>query len=198
MRKGGFNDEKNFLALFFCAVALICGVFLMAACDSGQTEQEKTSETYTCNFDSQAVVTNNGLCAGITQARGEIFGMVQEDTLVLNSDGTYTLTKVMRSTVFPEGSIMTEHINVKYTFNGTYVQYENIVTLNSPTEGTADVDWGTIANSVPDAKDSEGVFNSTDNPEILSMFTTGFFSANSSSSSMQVTISVSDKTFSFN
>lgn len=121
-------------------------------------------------FDWREVAKKNTLLGGVTFSRGEVMGFVQENRLELSENGTFQLTKTMRSTL--TAGPMKKLVNVSFTFKGDYERTGNQVILGSAREGYGSMDWGSISDFM-DTKD--GLYESKTSPGILCMYPTAFF-----------------------
>ena len=114
--------KKNVAKVLALILAVVSCIGLMTACSA-----PSVAGTYTFTVDPTDVAGNSQHSAFLADAVPS-----QVNTLVLNEDGTYSLTKKL-----DEDSI---HINIEFT--GTYTFKDSDVTLAAPTDVIWDVDWG--------------------------------------------------------
>ena len=185
---------KKLLVSMLVAAVAVCTLVAFAACGDGEKE---TSKTYTASFTSDEVKANNGLYPEFTAAKADEFGLIQEDKLVLNSDGTYEFTKTLKSTKRSESVAedMWKPIVVTYVFTGKYVQRENLVNLNAAESAIGDVDWGLLGEQVPgffvSGKFTSGETTSERESDetILDMFPGAYLDTSTTNIAFQVTVS---------
>ncbi len=149
---------------------IVTGVRLRKRGVKPEQTKEDAGGGYLCRQDVAAVVKHNTLMNGVTSSRGESLGIIQEDRLFLNEDGTFTLRKELKST--RTNLLLKEPVRVTYKFQGTYTRAENKVELSKAVSGTGDVDWGTISRFLDTGN---GTYDSTTSPGILSLYPTAFF-----------------------
>ena len=132
-------------------------------------------------------VQSNGYEPGYVKVRASRYSFFQKNTLVLDGEGGYTLTKSLTT----EGSDPDPLVRIEYTFYGTY-SGEETCTLSAAERGDASISWGDIAMSTVF---EEGKFSSEARPGILNYFSTGFLSQRARNEAIEVTLA--DGTFAY-
>ena len=155
-------------------------------------QRQTDGEIYVSQYDTAAVIEHNTLMNGITSTRGEAMGFIQVDTLTLHKDGSYTLVKELKSTITNE--MITQPVQVCYSFRGSFTRDENTVCLSAAFSGRGTVDWGTISMFL---ETGNGSYDSESSPGILSLYPTAFFVENCKNVPMTVYLNNDDKTFFF-
>ena len=145
---------------------------------------------YLLRLDTAGVIAHNTLMNGITSTRGEALGIIQEDLLRLEADGTFLLEKELKST--RSSLLMKDPIRVQYSFRGTYTRQGNRVFLSAAREGTGHVDWGTISKFLDTGN---GDYDSATSPGILSLYPTSYFLENCKNVPMTVLLEERENRF---
>lgn len=145
---------------------------------------------YRITCDTASVIRYNSLMNGITSSRGEAMGFLQENILVIETDGTFTLTKELKST--KTNLLMKQPVSVKYIFTGSYTREGDKVFLSRADSGHGHVDWGSISRFLDTGN---GDYDSTDSPGILSLYPTAFFVENCKN--VPMTVNLDDTAHSF-
>lgn len=145
---------------------------------------------YRMMLDTAQVIKHNTLMNGITSARGEAMGFVQENWLDLKNDGVFELTKELKST--KTNLLMKIPVSVKYIFRGTYTQERNIVQLSAAVSGTGHVSWGTFSKFLDTG---DGDYDSQTSPGILSLYPTAFYVENCKNVPMTVRLNETEHSF---
>lgn len=151
------KTKGKVLSLLAMVVLTVCMCVCFAACGSsvaGTYKQEIAAED----------LSPSGFISSMS-SMGLITG--QTNTLVLNGDKTYELTKELDFDLTNEGAGGQE-MAVKYVFTGDYTYEGNTVTLSPATYCTALEKWG-LAEAYAGNKDNE---TSDDDPDLLNCFAT--------------------------
>ena len=155
--------KRNVFSLIAMLIMAVAMCVCFAACGS------TVAGTYTLNMSGADI-------KGKTEHGGFVDTMVdlgvitdQKNTLVLNGDKTYDLTKeIMFDTTVP--AAQGQEMTVKYVFSGTYTFEENKVTLSAATYCTAVEKWGMAGTSLGE-KDTD----SEDDEDLLNYFATQYW-----------------------
>ncbi len=145
------------------AILTVCLCLSLTACGS------KVAGTYTLQLSGEDI-TGKSYMAGFIDAMASM-GVItgQTNTLVLNGDKSYELTKEIQfDTSVPAAQGLP--MAVKYTFKGTYTAKDDQVTLSAATYCTAFEQWGGAAASLGE-KDT----NSDEDEDILYYFNTQYW-----------------------
>ncbi len=143
-------------------------------------------------YGFEDVAVHNTLMNGITSSRGESMGFEQVDILTLREDGTFELSKGLKSTIATDE--LPDPVSVHFTFHGTYTIEGGTVTLSKAVHAEGDMIWGTISNYMDV---TEGHFESESSPGILSFYPTGFFVDRAQNTEMTVYIDPENGSFNF-
>lgn len=188
-------SRKKKIMVTALIVTLIAAAAIAAAgllLTRGRTLETTAYDGLIARFGWQEVAQNNTLMSGVTIARGEAMGFEQVDALTLRADGSFVLIKDMHTTVVT--AIMPEPVSVVFTFRGTYTHTGSTVTLSEAKSAEGDISWGTIANYMDV---TEGHFDSSSDPGILSFYPTAFFVERAKNSPMTVHLDPDAGTFRF-
>lgn len=152
------KTKGKVLSLISMAILSVCLCFCFTACGGNAVAGTYKQEIAAADLSPSGFLSS---MAGT----GVITG--QTNTLVLNKDNTYELTKEIDfDTTNP--AAQGQEMAVKYVFTGTYTYEENKVTLSAATYCTALEKWG-AASAYIGEKDNE---TSDDDADLLNCFAT--------------------------
>lgn len=170
---------------------------LLTGCSVELAESEKTAETaseptepvakiYVQSFGGEETIYNTAVH---TSRLERMFtteeSISQTNTLTLNSDGRYTLRKLLLSA-------KEDGLRLEYTFEGTYQTDEDKIVLDSAKQAEAEVKWGELSYAFAS---EEGSFDSQTAPWILNYFDGSFMGQYNGNNPMTVTLNDADGSF---
>lgn len=129
---------KKSLALFLATMMVTGGTFALSACGGNSVEG-----TYTQYLDAEAL-SGKTFRTGFITAMASYGTLSQTNTLELDAEGGYTLTKdisIASDSSMAENGYMIHHV---YIYSGTYTNDKTTVTLSVPTSLDASEFWGAL------------------------------------------------------
>ena len=132
------KNKRKSIKRSLLLIATILMVITVSACGSSSG-----ADTYTQELDF-AEFANNSMSSGFLSAIGAPDTSKQMNTLILNEDNTYSLTKNITIT---QGTDDSGDIIIEYIFTGNYTKEGTMVTLDAAENVEYSEEWGSLVES---------------------------------------------------